>query len=406
MADFLIKPVFSQTTNAIFFQTDPLNALLAERYNDKFGVYQSNYGVYSYMNYTSNLTFRIHYLQGTPLLFQPHNSCAWTPTGTVSTATDEIVPCRAKINEQHCYDEYMEGTFKDLIRYNTGPTIQLSPAGVRMNNLLIRNIMKNATMGARLTLSAGQLFDPAVVSFEDGVNARIESAFRQTWGTCRGWIELLRTRASEPGLSYLDGGYIDAGDISADGKTYTGAVTGDAVALYDEIMAAAPQALADSIIEGGVGGFGASFYPLFIVSPSIYRAVHEAWLAQKESALMNMPRISTEQLTINTERGARQVNVYKIDDTIVVPLSEISQMTQFLTGTAHFAYLTISGVIQLGANFASLPVVNQSEVSIMVQLSSDAEDFGTYKFLNHSNFATAINDVSYIAGDYLYAEPA
>lgn len=402
MADFLVKPVFNPVSNAIFFETERLNALLSEQYNDKFGVYQSNYGVYNYMQYTSNLTFRIHYMRGTPLLFQPHNSCAWTPTGTISMNTDEIVPCRAKINEQNCYDEYMEGTFKDLVRYNSGPTIQMSEAGVSMNNMLIRTLMKNATMAARVTLSAGQLFDPANISFAEGVDSRIEVAFRRVWGTCRGWIELMRTRANEPGLGYLDGGYIDAGDISTDGRSYEG----DALALYDEYFDAATTELQEAIIEGGVGGFSDMFFALWIVSPSIFKAVHSAWLVQKSTAMVNEPRIATEQLSIQTERGSRTINVYKIDNTVVVPLTEITQLTQFLTGTAHFGYLTLSGVIQLGANFASLPVVNQSDVSIMIQQSTNAEDWGTFKFLNHSNFATAINDVRYVVGDYLYAEPA
>lgn len=404
--EFLIKPRFSALRSAVYFETDKLNALLEQEYNDKFGFYQSNFGVYNYMPMTRNMTYRMVYPEGTPLLFQPHNSCAWTPTGTLSYGVDEISPCKAKINEQRCYDENLDGLFADLLRWGGGPTVQMSDAGRAANDALVRTMLKNATLGARLTLSCGQLHDPDVVTFEDGISARIEDAFRKTAQTCKGWIQLLKERASETGLGHLDGGYIDATDISTDGTSYVGTTSGDAVALYDEIFAAAPQPLTDAVIEGGYGGFGSMFMPLFLVSPSIYRAVDAAWKAQKETATMNEPRISRRPYTFQTERGPRTLYTYFIDDTAVVPISEVSYFDRYVTGTSHFAYLTVSGVIQLGASFGSLPVVNEADIAVMIQLSENAEDYGTYKFLAHSLFATAINDTDYIAGDYLYAEPA
>lgn len=404
--EFTIKPRFSALNSAIYFQTDKLNALLNTEYNDKFGFYQREFGVYSYMSLTSQLTYRMFYPQGTPLLFQPHNSCSWTPTGTLSWGEDEITPCRAKINEQRCYDENLEGTFKDFLAWTPGSTIVPTAAGVAANNALLTTLMKNATLGARLTLSCGQLHDPDSITFEDGLSTRIEDAFRKTSMTCKGWIQLCKERALETGLSHLDGGYIDAGDVSADGKSYTGGTTGDMVAMYDKILAAAPQELFDAIIEGGYGGFGSMFQPIFIVAPPEFRAIDAAWKAQKESAMMNTPRISKKPFTVSTPRGPRTLYTFFIDDTAVVPLSEVSYFDRYVTGTSHFAYLTVSGVLQLGANFASLPVVNESDIAVMMQVSQDAEDYGTYKFLAHNLFATAINDTNYIAGDYLYAEPA
>jgi len=404
--EFLVKPRFSQINNALFFETGPLNGILAAEYSDKFGFYQQNFGVYSYMRMTNSLTFRIHYPTGTPFLWQPHNSCAWTPTGTLQMETDEVTPCKAKINEQMCYDEFMDSAYKVFLQWSTDPTIGFSDQGIQAVDELTRTIVANATMGARMTLTGGQLIDLSSVTFETGTPTRLEDAYRRTAGTCQGWIELLRTTASSEGITHLDGGYIDAGDISTDGKEYTGGTSGDAVALYDEIFDAAPTALRDAIIEGGVGGFGNTFQPLFLVSQSIYRAVDQAWKAQKETTAVNIPRIERREFQTTTPRGARTIYVYYIDDTAVIPISEVTQFDRYVTGTSHFAYLTLSGVIQLGANFASLPVVNQSEVGVMVQVSENAEDYGTYKYLSHSLLATAINDTDYIAGDYLYAEPA
>lgn len=403
--DFLITPRFNDLRNALYFPTDPLNALLRAEYSDKFGFYQRNFGVYSYMQLTQDLTYRVHYATGTPFMWQPHNNCAWTPTGTLGMDQMEITPCRVKINEQFCYDEFMGSAYSAFLRWSQNPTIGFSAAGQAAVDELARTIVSNATLGARMTLTGGQLHDPTAVTFEAGTPSRIVDAFSRTVGACRGWIELLIETAAATGQTWLDGSYIDAGDISADGKTYTGAVTGDAVALYDKIFSDAPTALTDAVIEGGVGGFGAQFYPLFLVSLSIYRAVDAAYKAQKESATINEPRISRVPFQTSTDRGSRTIYVYAIDDTIVVPISEAAQFDQYITGTSHFAYLTVSGVIQLGGSFANLPVVNESNVAVLLQVSTDAEDYGTHKFLSHALMATAINDTNYIAGDYLYAEP-
>lgn len=406
--EFLIKPRFRALRNALFFETERLNALARAEYSDKFGFYQRQFGVYAYMNLTSDLTFRIHYAQGTPFMWQPHNNCAWTPTGTLSMGQMEITPCKAKVNEQYCYDEFIESTYKAALQWSSNPTIGFSQMGVEANNELVRTILKNATLGARMTLVGGQLIDLTSTTFETGVSSRIEDAYRRTAGTCRGWIELLRDTATETGKEHLDGGatnFIDAADISSDGTTYLG-TTNTVVELYDIIRAGAPAELQDAIIEGGVGGFGEMFQPLYLVSPSIYRALDADWIAQKTSPLVNEQRISRRPFEINTERGPRTIYAYFIDDTAVVPVSEISHFDRYVTGTSHFAYVTISGVIQLGASFADLPRVNESEVAVMIQVSEDAEDYGTSKFLSHNLMATAINDTNYIAGEYVYAEPA
>ena len=122
--EYLIKPTFQRSNNAIFFETSRLNALLRAEYQDNFGYYQNTFGVYSYMTMTSQLEYRIHYQKGAPLLWQPHNSCAWTPTQTVSMGTDTIAPCRAKINEQHCYDEFFNSIYQEFL--STPPTPQPS----------------------------------------------------------------------------------------------------------------------------------------------------------------------------------------------------------------------------------------------------------------------------------------
>jgi len=403
--EFLIRPRFRGLRNAIYFETTRLNALAKTEYSDKFGFYQDQFGLYSYMQLTTDLTYRIHYAQGTPFMWQSHNSCAWTPTGTLSMANFEITPCKAKINEQFCYDEWMNSTYRAWLRWSENPTVAFSTEGVEATNELVRILMKNATLGHRMTLVGGKLHSLGQVQFKDGTPARIEEAFRRTAGTCRGWIELLRERGADAGMEHLDGNFIKATDISNDGTQFIGDGR-DIVDLYDEIFDASPAPLQDAIIEGGVGGFGDAFYPIFAVAPPEFRAVRQAYNRQKENTLQNEKRITRQEFTISTDGGSRIIYAYFIDDTVVIPVQEISKYDQYLTGASHFAYLTVSGVIQLGANFADLPVVNEREVAVMMQVSEDAEDYGTHKFLAHTLMAAAINDTDYIAGGYTYAIPA
>ncbi len=401
-------PRFNQFQGSFFFETESLNALMEAEYNDKMGFYQSTFGIYSYMTLNSELDFVIHYPEGTPLIWQPHNNCAWTPTSTIVFNQRTLTPCKAKVNEQRCYDEYFNTTYKYFNAWNTGATIGNSDAGVRATDMLARTVVKNASMGARMTLVGGGLHSTASSTFKDGVGTRIQDAFIKTSTTCTGWIQLCKTLSQTTGLGHLNNNLIRAADISTDGTTWVGDGGRDVVALYDEYLShsSTPQALKDAVITGGVGGFGSIFYPMFLVAPPEYRAVDAAWKAQRSTAAVNDPRIDRREFTINTPNGARTVYVFFIDDTVVIPVEEPAHYSRYLTGTDHFAYLTVSGCIQLGANFANLPVVNEAEVSVMMQMSTDVEDYGTHKFLAHSLFGVAINDTDLICGDYVYAEPA
>ncbi len=407
--EFVIMPRFNEFKGSMYFETHRLNGLLDTEYNDKMGFYQSTFGVYSYMELNSDLEFVIHYPEGTPFMWQTHNNCAWTPTGTLQFNQMTIAPCKAKLNEQKCYDENFNSSYKAFMQWRTGGgAVEFSPVGQRATDMLVRALVKNASLGYRMTLVGGQLTDLSTVEFEDGVNIRIEDAFRKTANTCKGWIQLCKELGQQSATTHLNGDWIRAADISTDGKTWVGDAGRTVVDLYDEIMAApeTPTDLKNAVIEGGVGGFGNIYYPMFMLGLPEYHNIHAAWIAQKESATINEPRISRREYPYQTERGTRTMYVYFIDDTVVIPVSEPSQYDKYITGTHHFAYVTVSGVINLGGNFANLPVVNETEVSIIMKMSEDPEDYGTHKFLAHSLMATAINDTDYIAGDYVYAEPA
>jgi len=401
--NFVLEPTFAPELGGLTFDVDRINAFMRAEYNDNFGFYQQNFGVYNYMQLTKDLQYKIHYMEGTPLLWQPHNSCSWDPMGNVQFGDKTITPCKAKMNVENCYDEMINTIYKAFLSWDASGRVDFDPQYIPVVNEFVRTIGANATLGARLTLTAGQLYDGVTEAFTADLATDIQSMFKTSVGVCQGWIDLLEDSAAT--YSWLDGSFIDAADISSDGTQWVGD-SRTVLDLYDETFAGAPQALQDAIIEGGIGGFGAQFFPLWLVSSSVWRAVDAEYKVQRATTATNLPRIEVETFQTQTPRGSRPVNVYKIDNTYVIPIHDPNHFTKYLTGTSHFQYLTLSGVVQLGTSFASLPVVGQSDVGMMVQISNQAEDLGKQKMVSHALFGTAINDVDYIAGNHIYAEPA
>lgn len=400
-----VPPIFSDIAGSpqMMFQAEPMNYFLSARYNDRFGFFQQQFGVYGYMQLTSELKFQINYVTTSPLILQSHNSCAWTPLGVSEPGQNEIEPCRAKVNVEHCYDTWFGSIFKDFNRWSASGTIGLSDVGQQAVNVIADSVAKAATLGARMNLVAGQLFD-ATVALKPNTKVSIQEAFARTVGTCQGWLELAATkRANDPtNLNHLDDpNLILPANISVDGKSYTGSV----LDLYDATVDASPEPLNNAVVDGGVNGFGDSFYTLFLVSPSILRKLRDDYNTINQSAAVTANRISTETFTIQTDRGSRDMTVWKIDNTYVVPVGEPSQYTQYFDGEYHFAYLTVNGVIQMGTNFAGIPVQNTQDVAMLVEQSNRVKDFNKVYLLSHMLLGVAINDTDYLCGSQLLARP-
>jgi hypothetical protein len=401
MDQFLIEPRFNALRGALFFETTKLNALVSAEYYDNFDVYQRLFQMYSWMTMNDEHEFVMHYMHGNSLVWQPHKSCAWDPVGKVTMGQRTITPCPAKVNQQFCYDEYMDSSFKTWLNWSTGgPAIGFKPAGIAATNMLTRSLVENATRGYLATLVAGKLHNVDTVVFNPATPTDIRSAFVKTASTCRGWIPLLRAMSQEAGLAHLDTLPISSSDISNDGKKYTGNI----LTVYDALVEQAPQRLQDAIIEGGIPGFDGAAQTLMLVALPEYRAIYNQMLAQKNQAVQNDPRITVREFP--SAPGQTPIQVYYIDKTAIIPVNQTGVYDQYLPGTSHFAYLTVSGNVQLGGNFANIPRSRDGNVAIMIQQSQDAEDYGMYKMLAHSLMSSAINDVDYITGGYLYATPS
>lgn len=400
MSILLIKPNFNKVKSQIAIPTKSLNYFLKDEVQSNLGFYQAQFGVYSYMQMNKNQKFVIHSLRGTPFMWQPHRTCAWDPTGSLRVGKQELEPCQAKINEEFCYDELFDSCFQPFLEWDGRGLIKLDAQGTNMVNTMVKTMAENATLGARLTLTAGQLYDPALVTFADNTSNEIKSLFTRTVGTCRGWVELLRDMAtSDAQYSHLNvSGLFATTDF--DGKKYIG----DVIALYDALQARAPYPLQTMINEGGIAGALDSGMPLFLTSTSVYNAVADAYRKQCINIACINPRLTRKDFTVTTSKGPRTHHVYYIDDVAVIPVSEVSYYDMYLKGATHFAAISIAGNISLGASFANLPNVNDQEVAIMVQRSEEVKDYGKYYFASHSLFATSIADTDYIVATIQYAE--
>lgn len=403
---FLIEPTFNGAGGGgvIEFQVGAINALADAEFNSHVGFYQNLLGIYSYMKMDQLGDYVIHYPVGNALLLQPHNSCAWTPQGNFRYAQKKITPFRAKINVEDCYDEHFGSTFERFLEWGNSAEVSMSAAGVAATNAMSRLVVENTTLGVRATLTAGGLFT-GDETFEEGVPTTIRDAFRKSATLGMGWIQSARTLAAGdvPKYGHLDNDLIDNADISADGELYEG----NSVTLFDARVTAAPRKLRRAIKRGGRGGFNNRNVPIWLVSSSIADDVYEQYQAQSVAIATNRQRITIQEFNVpNGRQGTSTLMLYYIDKVAVVPVEEIEVFSDFLTGTPHFDYLTMTGVIQLGGSFGRLPERAAANVAVRIEKSDRNQDLGKITYLAHMLLASAFNDTDYLAGGYRFSVPA
>ena len=401
MAKYTVKPNFNRIRQQVAFPTKSLNMFIRSEMMDTFGFYQRTFGIYSYMQLNKMLKYTIHTITGTPMVWQSYESCNWTPTGSLSVGNQSFEPCKAKINEEWCYDELFDSCFEHFLNYNGRNGTTLDANAVEMVNEMVRTLAQNAMLGARLTLTAGQLYDPELVTFDQKTVKGIQDVFKRTIGTCKGWVELAREMALTPKYSHMNCKEIfDENDFS--GKKYLGDVITD---IYDPLMDKAPSDLCSLIDEGGmVGSASGDFMPLFILSTHLYKALTAQYKKQCISVTCTNPRLTRRDFTINTGRGTKIIHVYYIDDTPVIPLSDLNCYDKYLKGATHLAAITASGNINLGSSFGEIPNIENSGQAIMVERETSVKDLGKYYMASHSLFSATFADTDFFVGAQVYAE--
>lgn len=395
-----IQPNFNRLTRSMSFAAKDVNYLLEEQVYDHFDFYQTRFGVYSFMRLTEDMKHRIHHLTAAPFAWQPHRSCTIDPLGVIRNNVRETTPVKATAMSQFCYDELFDSCFKVFLRWNGQGPVEMNAGGIDMFNKLLQKVMESMVIGARLTLTAGKLYE-GNLNFRDDVSTSIQNLMTTTVGTAQGWIDLVKTMATTPTNEHLNiPGLFLASDF--DGNTYVGRkanIADSVLDLFDRIRDNSSIDLNNAMDQGGIGENG---NPIFKVSTHIYSAVAKAFRLQGTSALLQNPRFKQE---METWRG-RQYMVYYIDGVPVIPIHDINQYDKYLTTTTHLAAITIAGNVNLGASFTKIPSIDEPGMAIRIKMSDDNENYGNYTFRSDSLFSTILSDSDYYAGAVKTLTPA
>lgn len=401
----IIAPNFAKTTGALIIPCEKINKFIATEIRDTFDFYQNRFGVYSYMQLNRYQKFVLQYAYGVPLMWQAHKSCTFDPLGNVRTGSKEIEPCNAKLNSEFCYDEFFDSCYRMFLNWSGRGPMDLTPDGVKLINKLINILAKNAVLGARMTLTAGKLYDPTKVTFDTATSNEIVEMFTKTAGTCKGWIELLREMGELITTRHCNHKNIVKPE-DFDGEKFGG----DVLEVYDALFDAAPSALQNVVNEGGaITAVDGANGPIFLVTTAYYNKLAQQYREQCLSVTCLNPRLTRREENWSGLSGVnRPINVYYIDDTPVIPVTDTNQFTKYLTGTTHLAVLTVSRNISLGSSFSALPSLNDNmqDIGMMVERKETVDEYGKYKFLAHALFATSINDTDYVSGTQIYADKA
>lgn len=400
---FIIKPTFRGNENSdsryLEIPARTANALARAEYLDFITPYQRAFNIYEWMRINRLGKFVVTYPQSNMLLLQKHNGCGWNPQGFMRFASDEITADRAKINVEDCYDEVFGSAFEKWLEWGRSPQVDLR---AEYTNLLTQTIMQQSALGVQATLTAGGLF-PEDITFEDAVPTNVRNAFMRSAFVSKGWIQAAREQAAmNDARAQMDNDLIASGDISTNGEEFTG----DVLDLFDRRMTASTRKMRRAMVMGGKPAFGGrQSRPVWLVSPSIAEQVYKQKRVQDAALATNEVRITTERIGSPGSASGDGILVYFIDGVPVIPIYEVEMFSEFVKGTAHFDYLTLTGVIQLGGSFADIPSA-AGDVAIRVQQSERNEDLGKTTYLSHMLLAGAFTDSDYISGGYKFTQPA
>jgi len=404
MASFIVAPSnFSngESLMQLNFPISSVNAFVKSRTYDTFDFYQSTFGMYGYMQFTKNLTFRLHWIRGNRFVWQPHNDCSWTPTSGRQEYSTEITPTAVKLNEQFCYDELFESTFKAFVSWNNA-AVEMDANGVELTNNLVQDLIQNATIAARATMAAGKLAVLQGATFTPGDLdlPNLQTNFNTSLGVHKGWLQGLvdyaaanPTTAAHCNISGLFSGYTDP-----TGQTFVG----DVVDFFTkDIYSKMPKSMQKRFAQGGMVALGNGTpnpMPIFWATWSILKRVKEQYEEENSLQLSNKKRIEKREYPW----GNSMMFVYYIDDIPVIPLDDVDVFADQVEGTYHAAYATYTGNVQLGGSFRGIPTIGTPESSqglaFVLQMSKLAKDYGQTYILAHYLMANGICDTNLIAG--------
>ena len=397
-----VQPTFVPTDGKFFFGCSELNSFQRAKYQDDYGFWQNMFHMFSYMKLDHDLKYTVHSPKGAPFMWNLYNACSYTESGNISYQQRSVSPCKLYMKLKWCHDTMLDSCYKTMIKWDESGDIGLDSNGQAFFQLLVDEISAMGALGLRLLLTLGQLYDSTAAGFtgfESTVTNEIQALFATATTGCRGWVKLLQDLAPQyPWLNV-------PGLLEATEETD---FVVPILTVFDALKANAPKPLLALIDRGGFmdTGSGNPFKPLFVVSDSYYSAVVKGFNAQSVQLLQNQRRI--ERLDARPTNSLTPTFVYYIDGVPVVPLADLSGYDQYVSGTLHFAGIIASGNIQLGSNFAPIYDIENQDVGMIIQRSTNIanNDYGTYHILSHALVQVALADPNYAVASIVQAVTA
>lgn len=413
MAELLTQPLvpydFTQgeTMNRITIPCDNLQTLSREEYQDDFGFYQSLFGLYSYMELNRLGKFTVTTVSGSPGIWGELNGCTLLETGVLKFGEREITPIPIYSLATWCSLSAYDKVFKTVLEWTNGGEISEESRN-KIWNVFVKELMANATLSLRITLTINKLHDLSnVATYASGVDATRQAQLTHVSAN-NSLVGLFAAidaayvsdNVKYAHLNYGKGTFIVAGDFV--NKKFQGNI----VAKLDELIEEAPDKLASLINSGGMETAGGKDFTAVIgVSNSYMSAFAAEYRAQKSQAVTNDTRITREQMTV----GGRTKAVYFLDDMPVVPMTEVCGLDDMFAVGTHIMGIFGAGVLQLGSSFAAIPDnVEDNQVGYVVERSNTIQsmgqdanginqyEMGRYKAMSHALGANAIADTDYL----------
>lgn len=400
MAELLkVAPQFLQRGSGDFFiSPDTLTAVARNEYLDTFDEYQRLFGIYSYMQLNQKLKYEVITPKAHPFGWVQGNGCACTPSKLLMDFRKELTPTEMCFATRFCWDAIINSAYEHLLNYRSSGETTLNDEGIRLFNTMIDELIPNINMGLRYALTLGNLYNFAQVSTVNDNGAEIATALRTTYSSAiTGWMQSAALAADAGKAHMRYNGMFD-------NKIEDGIYTGNPVTeLYDVLRRNAPREMRHLINTGATTRRGQNFTAMFVVSSSVYSSVVEYYNTIADSPMQNRVRVTVQEIP----RGAGQLpfKIYYIDNTPVVPLSDVCAWDGYLEGETHFAGLISSGNIQLGTSFGSIPSYTNNSAGLIIARDDNAasDTYGTYAIRSATLGATAIADTNYFTAAFDYA---
>lgn len=396
-------PKYDDLRKTLTFSSGGLNGFQTEEVRNSFYPWQRKFGVFSWMKFDEILQqFTIHTLKGHPFLWQPHKSCQWTPGTGLIMGRDSVPPqCKAKLNEQYCYDPLFKSCFQPFLKWDGKNPVKLDARGQGMIDDTIELVSKWATLGLMASLTMGGFFDTSKMNVDfrnKKIPSSVKNAFIRSSVVCEGLFSQMYRLAKHEGKHWMNLPIFKQ-NLFTNSKSYRGSIIG----MYDEIRKTSGRdALLDRLDIGNIFG-GDGEYNIALVDPWTYREFIEEYRSQCVDGNCKNNRLEAKDCPI----GSDIVKVYKIDNTYLVPFHIPSLYTEYLTGCLRFMYVTVSGNLALGGSFDNLLDLplddNGNHAGIMIQHGNNAYDLGHVYLLAHQLMANMICNEDLIAGGQFYA---